>query len=554
MKTKTDDIIKKYLKEVDALKKSNEAREETYYSKVETLLNEIALIQGRKDIIVYPHPSNAEWKNPDFKLMSDNRIIGYIEAKKPGEDLIKLERTNQVKGYLKAYNNLITTDFYKFRLYRNKVLIKEASLENIKQIDAFNNLSELINTFFGFSIPEKYTAEMLAKDLANRTKLLKNQVQAEMDRGNEEIVELCETFREFLMNDLTIKKFVDIFSQTVTYGLFISRLRAKNVEEFNRETAFRHIPTGIGVLKKIFTHILTNEDIINKDMRWMVDDIADILKQIDVNTILKEHHDPIIHFYETFLEEYDPESRKSQGVYYTPDPVVSYITESLNFILKDKFNKTTGFADSSVTLLDPASGTMTFTSKAIEIAERELPHKGAKEMMIKEHILKNFYAFEVMMAPYTIGHLRMMIKLEEMGYVMKEDERFKLCLTNALAITQPKVTQFYSPAGRTMLKEAKASNKVKNETNVLAILGNPPYSVSSKNNDAFILKIMEDYKKINGEPLKEKQTNAIQDDYVKFIVNSFQYKFPDTELSKKLGISRKSLWEKRKKYGLFKKK
>lgn len=510
-------IIKKYLKEVDVLKESGEGREETYYSKLEVLLNETAKFYGRNDIVVYPHPSRAEYKNPDFKVISNNGIIGYIEAKKPGEDLVKLEKTDQVKGYLNAYKNLITTDFYNFRLYRDKEVIKEISLKSINKSESFNNLFDLMKVFFEYSTPRIYTAEMLAKDLANRTKLLKSQAQVEITAKNEDILDLYKIFREFLMNDLTPEKFADIFSQTITYGLFISRIRVKNKNEFSRETAFKDIPVKIGVLKKIFVHILTNEDIINKDMKWMIDDIVDVLKQTDVNTILKEHHDPVIHFYETFLAEYNPEIRKRDGVYYTPDPVVSYISESLNWILINKFKKPTGFADESVTVLDPASGTMTFMSKVIDITRQEFPHPGAMQKLVEEHILKDFYAFEIMMAPYTIGHLRMMTLLEDIGYEMKENDKFNLYLTNALAITGLPVTKFFTPTGKALIEETKSANKVKSKTNVLAILGNPPYSVDSKNKDGFILELMKSYKEINGNKLEERNTKVIMDDYVKFI-------------------------------------
>ncbi|MCK5012199.1 MAG: N-6 DNA methylase [Candidatus Omnitrophica bacterium] len=511
-------VIKKYLKEINALRESGEGREESYYPSLKALLGEIAEFHKRKDIISIAQPGNTEHGKPDFKVLTnDNREIGIIEAKKPGEDLDKLEKKDQLIRYLKGYDNLITTDFYNFRLYRNKRVIMEASLENIKQNENFDALSDLLYTFFGFSIPKKYTAEMLAKDLAKKTKKLKKEVIVEMNAENEEIIDLCKAFKEFLMKDLTTEKFADIFSQTITYGLFISRIRTKNLENFSPKTAYIDIPAGIGVLKSIFTYMLTSEDIVSENMDWIVNDITDILKQVDIAIILKEHHDPIVHFYETFLEEYDPKSRISQGVYYTPDPVVFYIASSLNFILKKRFNKTSGFANSSVTVLDPASGTMTFISKAIEIAKDENPNKGAENELIRDHILKHFYGFEVMMAPYTIGHLRMMLALEDVGYKMEKNENINLYLTNTLVEEPDRRDWKGRLVEKELLKESELSNRLKKETKVLAILGNPPYSMESKNNDPFILKLMEDYKKINGIPLKERNSKVIMDDYAKFI-------------------------------------
>ena len=519
MTDKNNTAIKKYLKDVDTLKKSGEGREESYYPILKTLLDEIANHLGEKDIKIIPSPRKAEWNNPDFKIVTNNDIIGYIEAKKPGTDMIKIEKSDQLKGYIKFYDNLITTNFHNFRLFRNGTIIKEVVLENTKESKKFDELNELISIFFGFSTPEIFTAGALAKKLAGKTKMLRNQVKDDLKASKEEVVYLHNTFNEFLMSNIDHEKFAEIFSQTITYGLFISKMRVKNPENFNQRNAFSDIPDKFGVLKAIFTYISTSKGIVNEEMGWIVDDIINVLRNTEIKKLFKEYHDPVIHFYETFLEEYDPKIRKSQGVYYTPDPVVSYITESVNFILKDKFNKKDGFADKSVKVLDPASGTMTFMSKAIEIAVREYPFKGAIDNLIRDRILKNFYAFEVMMAPYTIGHLRMMLMLDDMGYSIDENDRFNLYLTNTLGgdITQPNLKKFLPYLEKELQKESNIAEEIKRKTKVLAILGNPPYSINSKNGDDFILKLIEDYKKIGKNKIEEKNTKLLQDDYVKFI-------------------------------------
>ncbi|HKZ56675.1 MAG TPA: N-6 DNA methylase, partial [Thermodesulfovibrionales bacterium] len=140
-----------------------------------------------------------------------------------------------------------------------------------------------------------------------------------------------------------------------------------------------------------------------------------------------------VHFYETFLTKYDPQTREKRGVYYTPESVVSYIVRSLHHILKEYFNRTDGFASDMVTVLDPAAGTLTFLAEVAKLAVEEFISKygeGGKENFIKEHILKNFYAFELMMAPYAVGHLKMSFLLEELGYKLKEDDRFKCIVTD----------------------------------------------------------------------------------------------------------------------------
>ena len=161
-----------------------------------------------------------------------------------------------------------------------------------------------------------------------------------------------------------------------------------------------------------------------KPMEWVVDDIAEVLNVTDVKKILHQYFhegkgkDPIVHFYETFLSEYDPKTRERRGVYYTPEPVVSYIVSSLHSILKERFNRPDGLATESVTVLDPAAGTLTFLAEAATLAVKEFTGKygsAGKDELISGHILKNFYAFELMMAPYAIGHMKMSFLLERAG-------------------------------------------------------------------------------------------------------------------------------------------
>src|SRR4030066_1608283 len=223
-------------------------------------------------------------------------------------------------------------------------------------------------------------------------------------------------------------------------------------------------------------------------MEWIVDDISEVLAVTDVKDILHQYFhegkgkDPIIHFYETFLAEYDPKMREKRGVYYTPEPVVSYIVRSLHHILKQQFNRNDGFSNDLVTVLDPAAGTLTFLAEAAKLAVDEFVSKygeGGRENFIKEHILKNFYAFELMMAPYAVGHLKMSFLLEELGYRLQKDDRVKLYLNNTLEMEE--LAQPALPGIASLSEESHLAGKVKKETPILVILGNPPYSGKSAN-------------------------------------------------------------------------
>ncbi|MBI4810868.1 MAG: N-6 DNA methylase, partial [Ignavibacteriales bacterium] len=255
-----------------------------------------------------------------------------------------------------------------------------------------------------------------------------------------------------------------------------------------------------------------------------VDDIAEVLAAANVKKILHDYFeegrgtDPIFHFYETFLASYNPEERERRGVYYTPEPVVSYIVRSLNTILKEKFGRGDGFATQSVTVLDPAGGTLTFLAEAAKLAVEEFVSKygdGSRRKFIEDHVLKHFYAFELMMAPYAAGHLKMGYLLEELGHKLSGDERFQFYLTNTLEMEE--LAQTSLPGMSSLSEESHLAGQLKKKQPILVILGNPPYSGHSVNKGAWIPELIKTYKKIDGEPLGEKNPKWLQDDYVKFI-------------------------------------
>src|SRR5690606_7524271 len=304
-----------------------------------------------------------------------------------------------------------------------------------------------------------------------------------------------------------------------SYGLFAARLRAD--KNFNRKSAYDNIPKSIGILRDIFKFISLED--LPQQLEIIIDDIAEVLSVADAKKILDQYYhegkgsDPVLHFYETFLSVYDPTTREKRGVYYTPEPVVSFIVRSLHEILKDKFNIPDGLASNNVTLLDPAGGTLGFIAKAIETAVSEFESKygkGAVKSFLKDQILQNFYSFELMMAPYAIGHMKMSFLLEELGYRMEDDERVKYYLTNTLEMKELDESKF--PGMSSLSHESHEAGKVKKQVPILVILGNPPYSGISSNKGEWITEQIETYKYVDGEHFKERK-HWLQDDYVKFI-------------------------------------
>jgi len=197
---------------------------------------------------------------------------------------------------------------------------------------------------------------------------------------------------------------------------------------------------------------------------------------------------------------------------------VGYIVRSVHALVKERFNKPDGLASEGVTLLDPAAGTMTFVAEAARVAAEEYEGKygdGSKAEFVRDHILANFYAFELMMAPYTVGHLKMSFLLEELGYALGDDDRFKLYLTNTLEFED--LEQSDLPGMRSLSEESHLAGKVKKEQPILVVLGNPPYSGHSFNTGDWIRGLIDDYKQVDGQPLGERNPKWLQDDYVKFL-------------------------------------
>ena len=529
-------MLESYIKSVYETGRKGDATEPSYYQSLVELLEEFAGSVDKKHIQVTTLPKRTEAGNPDFRVWDGKQsIVGYIEAKPPTvENLDFIETTDQLKRYRSIFPNLILTNFFEFRRYRDGQLADKVSigrpfvlhqLKTIPPIENQDKLFKLLEQFFAFSLPKTYSAKSLAVELAKRTRFLKEQVVIEELREEEEkgagfILGFYEAFQKYLIGGLTKEAFADLYAQTVTYGLFAARTRCEN--GFNRKLAYDYIPQTIGILRDVFRFISLED--LPSQMEWSVDDISSVLAVADVNKILHQFYhegkgsDPVVHFYETFLAEYDPKERERRGVYYTPEAVVSYIVRSLNILLKERFGRADGLASGSVTVLDPAAGTLTFLAEASKLAVQEFVDKygeGGKQKFIKDHVLRDFYAFELMMAPYAVGHLKMSFLLEELGYKLQKDERFKLYLTNTLEMEELEQTAL--PGMSSLAEESHLAGKVKKETPILVILGNPPYSGHSANVGEWISKEIKAYYKVDGKPLGEKNPKWLQDDYVKFI-------------------------------------
>jgi hypothetical protein len=522
------DFLRDYLDRIVETEHRGEAREESFYPYLLGLLDAYAAHRGRHDLRVTLLPRKTQDCLLDFQVRRGARIAGYVEAKRPGADLDRVAESAQLRRYRSAFPNLLLTNFRELRLYRGDLLVARAE---IGRDPGPEPILELLDLFCDFA-PSGGAASELAPRMAFRTRILAERIRGLLAADEEGVSELSGFYRAFsalLLTGLGREEFADLYAQTLAYGLLAARYRAPG--DFDRRIAAESLPASSGVLRDAFRYISLAD--LPPEVAWIVDEIVDLLAGVPVRKMLerpaRRGRDPVLDFYEIFLHHYDRGLRKRRGVYYTPPELVTYVVRSVHRLLKTRLGRPGGLADPSVTLLDPAAGTLTFVVEAIRRAVeevRETAGGGSVPALTGDHLLRDFHAFELMMAPYAIGHLKMGLILEELGRPLGGEERVSFCLTNALTKEKAAQSAFAWTAG--LAQEAQLAERVK-EMRFTVILGNPPWSGHSANRGKEVEDLAragyeaadgrwdEGYYRIGGEPLGEKNPKWLQDDYVKFL-------------------------------------
>lgn len=528
-------IFNDYLKSLKTFRIS-EITESTYRNKLQILLEAIALEINPKIKIIHEPKREGKFGSPDYKVLIADNIIGYVENKPIGEDLDRVLKSEQIRKYKSLSNNLIITNYIEFIWLKDGKVIKRENLSYLTDFDRkkikidlnkAQAIKSLIANFFSQAPKGISNSKKLAEALSTRAKLLKDFLFEELKRQQKEHKEgklhgLFQTFKKYVFTELSIDEFSDTFAQNLVYGLFLAKLNA-GTSVVNLYNAKKYISHSFELIKELvgFLDELENEEYI--ETRWIVEEVLTVMNNLDVNAITDSLsfnknisnkssygiRDPYIYFYEDFLASYDKKLRKSKGVYYTPIPVVNFIIRNIDYVLKEIFNINNGFLDNrKVTVLDFATGTGTFIIEILNNIFENLPEKsGKKDLVIKEHILKNLYGFEYLISPYTIAHLKLSQYLKNKNYILNQNERLQIFLTNTLEPIEKQLTISLLPA---LSNETNEAQNVKDKP-ILVITGNPPYNIQSKNKGKWITDLLKDYK-----PTDEKKLN-IDDDYIKFI-------------------------------------
>ncbi len=552
--------IQTYLNQIERAYSRNDATEHTHRPFLKTLVESI-----QSGVTATNEPKRIACGAPDYIItkgtIAQGEIpLGYIEAKDVGKDLNKLDKREkeQFERYREALPNLIYTDYLEFRWYvhgEHRTSITLAKIGKDRKItptaNGGNELTELLQNFLTIQAETISTPKELARRMASIARLIRVTIERALETENTDdsdfdpLHDQMQSFRKVLLPDLTEAQFADLYAQTIAYGLFSARCNSHK-PPFTRLSAGQAIPKTNPFLRQLFDNIAG----VNLDERitWAVDDLAELLNRTDIETILQDfgkrtrQEDPVVHFYETFLAEYNPKLRETRGVYYTPEPVVSYIVRSVDKILQTDFGLPKGLADSSkikikkgeteieshkLLILDPATGTGTFLYSVIkQIAKRFEKNKGMWDGYVSEHLLPRIFGFELLVAPYSVAHLKLGLLLEETGYKFQSNERLRVFLTNTLE----EVDRLSNVSGLTrwLNDEADSASKIKQDAPVMVVLGNPPYSGESANKGEWIKqllhgvdthtgKLTENYFEVNGQSLNERNPKWLNDDYVKFI-------------------------------------
>jgi predicted helicase len=536
------DVIERYIKEITSKFSHEETSEMGYRTDFEILLK--GVYESIKISRFDNDPKAKEGNKPDFVVIKDDIPLLYIETKDIGVSLDKVEKSEQMTRYY-GYTNLVLSDYVEFRFYRNGIQYEEPikvanyDIKNRTINPVPENYEHFAKTLIDFTQSQKEpirSGQHLAKIMGGKAQRIRDNVRHFFASGSEkdtDLVKLYETIKKLLVHDLTPNSFADMYAQTLVYGLFVARYYDKSLGNFSRQEARELIPNSNRLLKHFFDHIVGTD--FDTRLKYIVDELCEVFSHADVSKLMEDYFkkssqngtqkgpDPVIHFYEDFLKEYDPKLRKKMGAYYTPQPVVQFIVRSVDFLLKKEFKLQNGLADTSkitssihrVQVLDPATGTGTFISAVIGLIYKGFIKNGQQgrwPTYVHNDLLPRIHGFELMMAPYTIAHLKLGIAFRKTGF-WDFHRRLGIYLTNSLEESSIQQDLFAFGLAESIAEESKEATVIKNKTPIMVVIGNPPYSVSSSNKGEWIQNLIKDYK----TNLNERNIQPLSDDYIKFI-------------------------------------
>ena len=522
--------LRGYIRQLEKINSNDIASEHTY----RPVFQHFVQTTIGPNFQVINEPLKEKSNAPDFAIVDAQGVkVGYIECKSYGHNLDIAEKSEQLKRYRENFPNLILTNYVEFRYYDEGILRLMASVnENTKRLET------IFSIFCSYATMIDNPTDLSGKMAKLASELKVSIIKTLNSDPDGRLSQLLKSYREILIPDLSPTDYADMQAQTITYGLFITRCLNQENSKISHLQLSSQSPSPF--IKEALHFI--NESIDDEDVSWLIRKIKELFHSVDIPQFIelfksegKRH--PIVHFYEDFLEAYDKELRKSRGVYFTPKPAVSFIVKSVNTLLQQKFDLQDGLAHNDnnqpLVILDPAVGTGTFLLEVISNIRESVISKfgdGAWPIYVVENLIPRIFGFELQMAPYAVCHLNLALSLDTGNLPKSKKVQFGVYLTNTLQRPDPVGNDSGSPFAFHMYKEAEAADKVKLEDPVMVVLGNPPYSGHSANNNNWIRSLLRgrdlsdpnegttsSYFHLGGAKIQEANLKWLNDDYVKFI-------------------------------------
>ena len=303
--------VERYIAEVSKQFATGKATEHSYRPALATLLSELL-----PDFVVTNEPRRIDCGAPDYIISKgeSNIPVAFVEAKDVNDrDLDgNREHKEQFNRYKNSLDHILFTDYldfhlYEFGVFKRSVRIAEVRGDKVSLIsENVTNFLEMVNSFAGAQ-PQKITsAKKLAQMMAAKAKLLAETIYQTLEKDKEgDLARQWESFKKYLIHDLTEKAFADIYAQTIAYGMFAARLHDKTPDTFSRAEAATLIPETNPFLRKIFQNIAGFD--MDESIVWIVDDLIETFRVTDISKVMKNfgrssgQGDPLIHFYEDLL-------------------------------------------------------------------------------------------------------------------------------------------------------------------------------------------------------------------------------------------------------------
>lgn len=403
-----------------------------------------------------------------------------------------------------------------FREVDDKTVIKVISwsnkaTENKIELLANRELTDLIwgdlgvtvdarnRAFSGGYRQEIRSAHDLATQMAEIARHIRDEINellaVETEKGS--LRSLFEEVKRDLRSDLTHEDFADMYAQTMVYGLLASRIA--HPENFHKDAAVNSLKFDNPFLDALYSSFRKRaENEIDVD-EFGLQDLVQALTETDVEGLLANFgtddlkDDPVVFFYQHFLDEYDPKQRKELGTYYTPIPVVRFMVRAVDEIIKTEFGLPLGVADQTtwgeysmtqniaipkgltindkvIRMIDPATGTGTFLLEWMRQASSNLKATNQYSPTAIESVVQQMDAFEISLSSYAVAHLKTSLELDPS---IRAKTHMGIRLTDTLAGRSPSQGNLFK--SDPIAREGQLAEQVKFETKHSVVIGNPPY-------------------------------------------------------------------------------